>query len=75
MPNLVTLYFEPNLACFSVFLIKPFVVSQILTNFVLKNGSVIFDRWKDPPVTPILYVRIFNLTNEEAFLSGEKHID
>jgi hypothetical protein len=29
------------------------------------------NRWKDPPVSPILYVRIFNLTNEEAFLTGK----
>ena len=54
----------------SVFLIKPFVESQILENLVLRNGSEIFNRWKDPPVTPILYVRIFNLTNEDAFMTG-----
>jgi hypothetical protein len=38
---------------------------------VLKNGSEFFSRWKDPPVSPILFVRIFNLTNEEAFLRGK----
>ena len=59
------------LSFYSVFLIKPFVETQILANLVLRNGSEIFDRWKDPPVTPILYVRIFNLTNANAFLSGE----
>ena len=27
--------------------------------------------WKDPPVTPKLYVYMFNVTNHEDFLSGK----
>ncbi len=29
-----------------------------------------FPRYIEPPVTPVLYFRVFNLTNEEAFLAG-----
>ncbi len=30
-----------------------------------------YPRYIEPPVTPVLYFRVFNLTNEEAFLAGK----
>ena len=33
-----------------------------------------FHGWKDPPVTPILKIYFFNLTNSVEFLNGAKPI-
>ena len=44
----------------------------ILTKLPITEGSTIFANWKTPPVSPVMYFRAFNLTNEEAFLRGEE---
>ena len=49
---------------------KPVVKSQILQNLPLIEGSKVHQGWKDPPVKPVLYFYVFNLTNKEEFLSG-----
>ena len=51
---------------------KPIVESQILANLPLVEGSEVFQKWKDPPVQPILFHYVFNLTNKEAFLQGKE---
>jgi hypothetical protein len=50
---------------------KPFVESKILENLPLRDGSEAYKGWKDPPVTPVVSYRFFNLTNQEAFLKGD----
>ncbi|XP_044735258.1 scavenger receptor class B member 1-like [Chrysoperla carnea] len=39
----------------------------------LRNGSLSFDLWREPPYTVYLTVYIFNFTNHEAFERGEEH--
>ena len=49
---------------------KPVVEKQILQNLPLIEGSQMYHGWKEPPVNPVLYFYVFNLTNKEEFLSG-----
>ena len=53
------------------FVMEPLVESRIRANLPLVEGSKAFNSWKDPPVTPLLFLRIFNLTNEKEFLAGK----
>ncbi|XP_049792924.1 lysosome membrane protein 2 isoform X1 [Schistocerca nitens] len=42
---------------------------------VLRNGSMTFDWWREPPVDPVMSVYIYNVTNADAFLNnGDKPI-
>jgi len=50
---------------------KPFVENKILQNFPIKEGTPIYAGWLEPPVTPVVQFRVFNLTNKESFLAGE----
>ena len=52
---------------------KPFVEDKILDNLPIREGSEVYKGWKDPPVTPVVSFRIFNLTNKDAILKG-KHL-
>lgn len=56
------------------FIMEPLVESRIRANLPLVEGSKAFNGWKDPPVTPLLFLRLFNLTNEKEFLSGKNRI-
>lgn len=56
----------------SALLMKPFVHHQIEDNMVLMDGGQAFLGWKDPPVTPLMKLFFFNLTNFEAFLGGRE---
>jgi len=49
---------------------KPFVEDKILDNLPIREGSEVYKGWKDPPVTPVVSFRVFNLTNLDAFLKG-----
>lgn len=51
--------------------------SQIIDSFIqkeleLKPKSDIYEKWRKPPVTPIMNVYFFNLTNPREFLQGAK---
>ena len=50
---------------------KPVVEKQILQNLPLIEGSQMYHGWKEPPVNPVLYFYVFNLTNKDDFLSGK----
>jgi len=52
------------------FLLKPYVNSRIAGAMALADGEPAFLGWKDPPVTPIMKVFFFNLTNEKDLLEG-----
>lgn len=41
-------------------------------NIVLKEGSPTFGWWRKPPVTPLIKVYVYNVTNAEAFLNEGK---
>ena len=59
---------------FSGIALKPAIENIILGVLPLREGSPVYYNWKTPPVTPVLYFRVFNLTNEKNFLSGELEI-
>jgi len=59
-------------AVICAFVMKPVVKSQILQNLPLIEGSKVHQGWKDPPVKPVLYFYVFNLTNKEEFMSGSE---
>ena len=62
---------EPhNSISFSAIAMRPMIEGIILTKLPITEGSTIFANWKTPPVSPVMYFRAFNLTNEEAFLRG-----
>ncbi|XP_063219988.1 lysosome membrane protein 2 [Bacillus rossius redtenbacheri] len=46
----------------------------INSEIVLRNGSQTFDWWRLPPVNPVMKVYVYNVTNAEEFLNGEKLI-
>ena len=50
---------------------KPVIEKRILKELPLYEGGKAFAGWKNPPVNPILFLRLFNLTNEREFLSGK----
>ena len=54
------------------FIMKPIVNRKIEDEMVLFEGGKAFQGWKDPPVNPVMKVFFFNLTNEEAFISGRE---
>lgn len=37
----------------------------------IKNGSLLYDAWKDSPVKPLICVYVFNYTNVPQFMAGE----
>ena len=50
---------------------RPIVENKILNSLPLvEDNTAVFNGFKNPPVTPVLFLRIFNLTNEKAFLAG-----
>ena len=49
---------------------KPFVEDKILENLPIRDGSEAYKGWKDPPVTPVVSFRFFNLTNQLDFMTG-----
>lgn len=38
----------------------------------MRRGSFLFNVWENPPLDVFLKVYIFNITNADAFLSGEE---
>ena len=59
---------------FSAIAMRPMIEAIILTKLPITEGSTIFANWKTPPVSPVMYFRAFNLTNEEAFLRGKEKV-
>ncbi|XP_071514706.1 lysosome membrane protein 2-like [Panulirus ornatus] len=55
-------------------LFDPFVNSFIYQELVLRNGTEVYQKWKNPPVVPHLCIYFFNVTNQEEFLSGDKPV-
>ncbi len=51
---------------------KPVIEGRIRRNLALDDGGEAFNKWKEPPVTPVLFYYVFNLTNEEEFLAGNE---
>ena len=49
---------------------RPLIEGIILKKLPITEGSTVFTVWKTPPVSPVMYFRAFNLTNEDAFLRG-----
>ena len=49
---------------------RPLIEGIILKKLPIAEGSTVFTAWKTPPVSPVMYFRAFNLTNEDAFLRG-----
>ncbi|KAG8226372.1 hypothetical protein J437_LFUL007730, partial [Ladona fulva] len=45
--------------------VKSFIHSEI----VLRNGSHTFEWWRRPPVTPVMSIYIYNVTNADEFLN------
>ncbi|XP_071440719.1 scavenger receptor class B member 1-like isoform X2 [Hetaerina americana] len=45
--------------------VKAFIQSEI----VLRNGSHTFDWWRRPPVTPMMSIYVYNVTNADEFLN------
>ncbi|XP_076065666.1 lysosome membrane protein 2-like [Oratosquilla oratoria] len=52
----------------------PLINSFIYKELILKNGTEMFEFWRNPPITPYLRMYFFNVTNKEEFLQGEKPI-
>jgi hypothetical protein len=44
----------------------------MLQKIVLREGSPTFGWWRKPPVTPLIKVYVYNVTNAEAFLNEGK---
>lgn len=59
-----------SLAIVLVFWCTTIFEDAILSQLALKNGTQTFAWWKDPPVHPLLKVRVFNYTNLEEYQAG-----
>jgi hypothetical protein len=47
----------------------------MLQKIILRDGSQTFGWWRKPPVTPLIKVYVYNVTNAEAFLNeGQKPV-
>lgn len=52
-----------------------FIISTLLQQITLTEGSQTFDMWRKPPVHPVMRVYIYNVTNADDFLNdGHKPI-
>ncbi len=49
----------------------PVIEKKIRHNLRLTPDSKAFPGYVEPPVTPMLFFRVFNLTNERAFVEGK----
>ena len=56
---------------FSIFVMPQFVENKIYSKLVFEEGQEAFEKWKNPPVTPLTKIYVFNLTNEIQFLNGK----
>lgn len=54
------------------FLLKFLILYVYFQNLRLWNGTISFHYWQRPGVTRLTKVYIFNVTNPEGFLAGEK---
>ena len=54
----------------SAIAMRPLIEGIILKKLPIAEGKPVFSAWKTPPVSPVMYFRAFNLTNEDAFLRG-----
>ena len=55
----------------SIFVMPQFVENKIYSKLVFEEGQEAFEKWKNPPVTPLTKIYVFNLTNEIQFLNGK----
>ena len=53
-------------------LFRSVVHGLIMSELPLRPGSKVTEAWLNPPVRPLLRLYLFNTTNPEAFLRGEK---
>ena len=56
---------------FSRIVMPMYVEYKIFSNLPLSEGQDAYESWKRPPVTPVMNLYIFNITNTEAFLNGK----
>lgn len=47
---------------------------NVLQMILLSDGSISYKIWKNPPYTVYITVYIFNVTNTDAFLSGQEKL-
>jgi hypothetical protein len=52
--------------------LKPAIESIIEGVLPIREGSKVFASWRAPPISPVMFYYVFNLTNEERFLRGER---
>lgn len=62
-----------TILAFSIYKINP---AQLIFEYTLemRPNSLVFDLWRKPPIDVFMKVYIFNITNVEAFLSGEEKL-
>ncbi|KAK7600879.1 hypothetical protein V9T40_008320 [Parthenolecanium corni] len=61
------------LGSFLVFFFFTAIVNFIIdTQLPLNEGSVTYDMWRKPPVTPIMRIYIYNVTNADEFLNDKQ---
>ena len=65
------LFETKSISISSIFVMPPFVEKKIYSKFVFEEGQEAFEKWKNPPVTPLTNIYVFNLTNEIQFLNGK----
>ena len=56
------------------FRIPPFILTQIRKEFAVVENSAIYDIWLEPPVQPLMKLRVFNVTNLKAWLAGKDEV-
>lgn len=44
----------------------------MLQQLPLNEGSMTYDMWRKPPVTPIMRVYVYNVTNADEFLNDKQ---
>ena len=70
--GLVLITVNTDSSVYSGIAMRPMIEGIILTKLPIVEGSTVFNVWRTPPVTPVMYFRAFNLTNEKEFLRGEQ---
>nr|ASJ26356.1 scavenger receptor class B type I [Meretrix meretrix] len=51
---------------------KYIIKKKVESTVVIQKGGEVYDYWLDPPVPIYLQIYMFNLTNKEEFLMGDK---
>ncbi|XP_060583637.1 lysosome membrane protein 2-like [Ruditapes philippinarum] len=48
------------------------IKKKVQDTVVIRKGGPVYEYWEDPPVPVYLQIYMFNLTNKEEFLNGQK---